>query len=653
MNHENHPIDETSPPSSSSMMPSSSTYPSLVHLPSVPALADLPMSGVASPAVSVAVTGESIADTDLASDQTIMRQQQSTPHQQASPNDPTLPPHSVPSNSEVTDLPRQQQVDCEIIVDPSSLAHPHSTTMMTDLNPSTQPVPIHSSAHYSYSHAPVYDLDHDVEVVHVHMDDEHNEPPVLVVVQHDGTEVAQPIVDIPMVSINTISIHNKPHAQVQPIQNYLLTNTTNTTLLASPTQTGASGRPKYWHRLPFELHSHIATFLDVRHLILLSQTNSMNRTICNRKDLWTPLCQQPRSDYRGLGIVNNELNGLTPSQGKAFFVARHQLALKRRLDRIAEWERERRRARIARHGCVWDTFTDPCLYFLATAAMTLFVIFLVYQLQKAQAVDFFTFWPILFLIGLFIVCSVFLCALKWTNRYYYLPHSFYSDSESPLKGLIELLGDGVYKRAHASWCLAMIGIALFFIFLILRITDHIGWPWPAVFAPLFLTFLLGCCAPCFRWLPEEDYDSEFCFGFIQLFVAIPLLTFVILLCVRLSDPSTMGLTFVFIPLFLFDAGLFGLCVYLTYSNSWSEGLWYFLTWFCLDGPLLVFKILLALRVDRDMESLSYAIIFVPLYFLQLLILCAGFGMCVARLNNSEQEWADMPKRPNEPIPRVL
>lgn len=184
-----------------------------------------------------------------------------------------------------------------------------------------------------------------------------------------------------------------------------------------------------------------------------------------------------------------------------------------------------------------------------------------------------------------------------------------------------------------------LGLALFFIFAMMRIAGVETMKWWAVFIPLNIVLIwislifLAVGQGCFR--DEQRFDRLMILSGILLLVL-----FFIFLGLRMEGVITWSWMKVMIPLFV----LKGLAVllpavlslmsiimdrcgsyWLEDRTRWAEAAGSY----CMAlsavvvlvlGPLLAFEILLAQRLDDDRET-SYALIFVPLFILE------GFGLC--------------------------
>jgi len=306
----------------------------------------------------------------------------------------------------------------------------------------------------------------------------------------------------------------------------------------------------------------------------------------------------------------------------------------------------------------------PCVMVL----IVVFLISLVVQLQKHEAVSFISLWPLLAIIGVSAVVTTVLCCAKWVSPvrgrghrwgrvhpFLRLSPRFYDDSEAHLAHLMEFIGRGASGLAHASACVMASLVGLFVVLLVLRITAHITWSWWYVFAPLYVAFASFCFAPYLRWtdtdgsrwVEEPDTSAKPCVLGWAIF-GVPLLAFALLINFKLQSDS-FSLIYALIPLFVLDLVFFVRGVQFCAEN---ENLFGMALWLFLDGPLLVFKILLALYAEERVDGLSPALLFIPLYLTQMILLCGCVAMGWSATDDPPVEYEDYPNEPDWPLPPV-
>lgn len=474
----------------------------------------------------------------------------------------------------------------------------------------------------------------------------------------------------PTVPIYTITVHNAPalvgvaHARPAPATVTDVTRiVTAVTALIPTNQTRPKSKPTHTHAsvpylrlLPFEVQSHMVTFLDARALCNLAGADKYSQSLAYQRSAWAHLLEQPWNGH-SLAPRGDSIKGVSRiQQPREYYGLRYEAAVARRIQNIKQYEKKLVEVNRNNRGCCCAWMTDVFIYPVIAILFILFVGLLVSQLSKGDPVDYLTFWPLL-LIGLLVtLIGSTVCCKRWFARGEdgCLPGNFFDKSQSFWKWLMEELGEGESRRAHFSGCVGSLALFAWLILLSLKVCGYINIHWSLVFLPLYFLALLGCCAPCLEWTPDEDYDGEWTGRLrpcviIWVAIALPVLAFVILLNIRLVDDSTMGVTIVVIPLFLFD--LITLLTTLFVSKH-DKDLCIILMWILLDLPLVIFKILLAIKIDRARDDIAFEIVFIPLYLTLFIILVVGIGMCYGTANKMEVYRTQAPTPPNEPIPDV-
>ena len=283
--------------------------------------------------------------------------------------------------------------------------------------------------------------------------------------------------------------------------------------------------------------------------------------------------------------------------------------------------------------------------------------------MRHESVGFLTLWPLLAIGALIALVATILCCTKYFEMLHgMLPGNFYDHSHGPLKGLMEIIGEGESRWGHASFCFMSAVLGLFLVFLCLRIEGSlIQWNWWVVFSPLYVVFAMWCCAPCFRWPATSYIKIEPCVG-VWCLLGLPLLAFVILLNLKLVNWGVFGFWAVMIPLWSMDLMALATAVVIAVGDmscamickdmsrerradarcSADDGgdaasatlsrcllirvcgcsrlfpcllcavCLCAVAWVVFDGPLMVFKLLLTLRLDREMSTWTWAYVFIPL-----------------------------------------
>jgi hypothetical protein len=305
--------------------------------------------------------------------------------------------------------------------------------------------------------------------------------------------------------------------------------------------------------------------------------------------------------------------------------------------------------------------TDFALVPCVTIFACIFLICLVYQLAKHQAINFMSMWPLLAIVGFMAVATTILCCAKWLPErdavlhgqrvlsccFRWLPADFFEQSASIVKDFMEAIGQGESRRAHVSFCVMLSALGTFVVFLVLKVTNHIGWNWWWVFFPLYVVFGSWCCAPCFRWPDTSRIKIKPCVA-VWCALGLPLLAFVILLTFKLQNDSIL-LTYALIPLFFLDLLMLIGAIWFCFDEETPVGL---LVWLGVDGPLLTFKILLCVYVDQQLSGLTPGLLFIPLYVTQLMLLCGCVVLTGIISDESNVDYDDAPDEVDIPLPPV-
>jgi hypothetical protein len=97
-------------------------------------------------------------------------------------------------------------------------------------------------------------------------------------------------------------------------------------------------------------------------------------------------------------------------------------------------------------------------------------------------VSMFSLWPILAICALLTVVATLMCCMKyfpeprWNEPHALgLPRNFYESANGPIKGMMEIIGQGESPWGHATFCVMSLVIALFAIFVVLQVAGYIHW----------------------------------------------------------------------------------------------------------------------------------------------------------------------------------
>lgn len=337
-------------------------------------------------------------------------------------------------------------------------------------------------------------------------------------------------------------------------------NSTLDTLTSAPTTKRALLKT-----VPNEVLSLMLTYLDAKSLVQFGLTASAHNSLSCKKALWMALLAQPWSghDHAGQPIKGVKMETHT----KGYYAARRMHALEQRQQKRRDHARALVRVK-ENHRAWWCLLlTDFCFSPCIGALASIFLICLVWQLVRHEAVGFLTLWPLLAIGALVALVSCTLCCTKYFDMPRgVLPGNFYDSSHGPVKGLMEIVGQGESAWGHGTFCGMSAIIGLFLVFLCLRIEGAIDWNWWVVFSPLYVVFALWCCAPCFRWPATSRIKIEPCVG-VWCLLGLPLLAFVILLNVKLADWSSIGFWAVMIPLWTLDLMAFGVALVVSVGDT--------------------------------------------------------------------------------------
>lgn len=101
-------------------------------------------------------------------------------------------------------------------------------------------------------------------------------------------------------------------------------------------------------------------------------------------------------------------------------------------------------------------------------------------------------------------------------------------------------------------------------------------------------------------------------------------------------------SYVLTPLFAVDLLLLVGAAMANYSSEDTmTKVWLVVAWLLADGPLVVFKILLAMRLDGDgdLASTSFALIFLPLYFFMAVLLFGAYQATTSTIRHLPSLWS--------------
>lgn len=214
--------------------------------------------------------------------------------------------------------------------------------------------------------------------------------------------------------------------------------------------------------------------------------------------------------------------------------------------------------------------------------------------------------------------------------------------------MMEIIGQGESLWGHATFCVMGMVVAIFTIFVVLQVAGYIHWNWWHVFTPLYIVFASFCCAPCLKWPATYSIKIGPCVA-VYAFLGLPLLCFALLLNIRLVNEHAFSMAILLIPLWVLDGMMFGAAATLAIGEGQPLILF---SWLCLDGPLVIFKILLAFYVGGSLSDKSASLIFIPLYLTQFALLIGAAVLSCIISDDGGIDYDDEPAPFNMPMPPV-
>jgi hypothetical protein len=274
-------------------------------------------------------------------------------------------------------------------------------------------------------------------------------------------------------------------------------------------------------------------------------------------------------------------------------------------------------------------------------------------------------WPILLIVAYLVVSSllhIFKRHTAWGQQTGILPSTYASDTSSFVAWFLSLathINDDPRDRwrpplgvdfALVTFVTMFWAVLLSFVLIVLRCGGVITWDWLLVFLPFYVAVLFYFLSPCFQWSIHHGDSRAF---YAILIVLVPVFIFSVLLPVYLEEgrgPGNFTLAKVFVPLFILD-GLF-MCVS-CYGGAllilWGDedaddiecaqccvaSFVGTLTWSTMFSPFIVFKILLALRIDSQAD-LAWPVVFIPMYVTGSIILAGA--VYLAQGIHQDRKW---------------
>jgi hypothetical protein len=181
----------------------------------------------------------------------------------------------------------------------------------------------------------------------------------------------------------------------------------------------------------------------------------VTHTVACRKDLWTALVEKPLNGSYGGGAAPEVIGGVSKHEPKRYYAARYAAAVARRDVKLLVYAWNVSRVRRDHRGYYCGWFVDVWLIPLVLVLAIIFLICLIYQLDTAESVSYFTLWPLLAIGFIIAIATTTLCMrLHCCVADGALPADFYRQSHSLVKDLVKLIGDGASALAQTAFCRA-------------------------------------------------------------------------------------------------------------------------------------------------------------------------------------------------------
>ena len=438
--------------------------------------------------------------------------------------------------------------------------------------------------------------------------------------------------------------------------------------------------PRIWRGVPKELMSIMASYMDAGSLARFAGTEKLACAVADDRKLWTALAQLPCA-YSTVLDGRPPLHVDAKSAPRRFIAQRRQDYIYRRRKLIASYEQSLAHARIWQRGwyCHWIVHYALPL-FVACLLLTSFIALIV-ELELHRSVGWTTFGPLLAAVFLVLLCATsFIC---WSKRrrlpwqltdaeklQLCLPATFYAQTLSPIKSVMESLGSGSGQSrkdglAHASFYCMLIVLVVALVNLAVKLSHPAAIGWLAFFVPLYVAFAVVLAGPWLRWktrLPDwwrsgdrlrwrllEWWRSDdplrwrvFCAFWLTW--GLPLLAFAVMLHLKVDGYCPdLSLAHLAIPLWVADGVSFVRLLGNRCANPVAVCRWLFV-W---PGGGIAFKLVVVLFWDT---RVSRGVLFLPLYPAALLLLVQLPQHLVDVQDHSDVEWR---KTPVHPAPVLL
>eukprot|EP00455_Lapot_gusevi_P055525 TRINITY_DN9032_c0_g1_i4.p1 TRINITY_DN9032_c0_g1~~TRINITY_DN9032_c0_g1_i4.p1 ORF type:complete len:436 (-),score=76.74 TRINITY_DN9032_c0_g1_i4:102-1364(-) len=387
-----------------------------------------------------------------------------------------------------------------------------------------------------------------------------------------------------------------------------------------------------FQHLPIPVLKHILSFSSGVDLARFFSVSQDFRQCIQDRGLWEHLVDVERHQLRPLVYLAHvdEFEALRQQNPRGFYYKMQGLLAD---DRKAARDQEAFRKQLQDLEVVQNRYHDYYAIFqrlvvssVLPALLLLFIVLLALHLDGRSSISMIdAFAPLYALLG-FLFCAIVLTcwALNQNER---LDLCFRAMDDD--YGLIPFTIQHILPNSVFGWLFSfavLSSLALFIIFLSLKLGEVVMWSWSAVYAPLFVTAVTMVFFPLIdrRGFGRATKWTK------TLSVVIPLTIFVVLLCIKLDGNVAIPIEVLLIPLWIMDATVLafsvGLCVEGVRTQTPPETITGILA-VILIVPWVIFKVLLVLHTHQ-MYVLGPITLLAPLiaWFALLCVLFSALGV---------------------------
>lgn len=348
------------------------------------------------------------------------------------------------------------------------------------------------------------------------------------------------------------------------------------------------------------------------HLFSHLLTASPRAQATNSRPLWQT---RLREDFKQ-NAIQQIMPGALLNPKQAYLERRREFVREQvRLRQLAEQQREEERKQqlhqerqqfYGKFSAVHHFCAEPLLTCCFAPCFIVGAILIVLRLTKGETIQWDDLAPIIAMVSLITLVVVCTCYHHYAERPIPFADDTFENSQSAVKEMVRAFGERESGR-HGFVCLNLLLVLLCFIFLCLRVTRTVTWAYTAVFSPVFAVGFLFIIMPClFRQNREAPRIALALWGA----ALAPTMTFVVLLARFLDGDDSLKLSYVLIPLFIWDFCALMLALFLLLRENGKEPI----AFFCVAAmPMVVFEILLCVFYDDASSPLSYATLFIPFF----------------------------------------